>query len=49
MRKQRKLSEETKKKITMALSGRKKSMQHREALSESLKNTGRVYRLKIMI
>lgn len=37
MRKQRKLTEETKRKISMALSGRKKSQKYREALSESLR------------
>ena len=37
MRKQRKLTEETKRKISNALQGRKKSPKHREALSESLR------------
>lgn len=38
MRTQRKLSEETKKKIGDALRGRSKSPQHREALSIALKD-----------
>lgn len=37
MRNQRKLTEETKRKISVALSGRKKSQKHREALSELLR------------
>lgn len=37
MRTQRKLSEETKKKIATALKGRKKSQKHRESLSKALK------------
>lgn len=38
MRTQRKLSDETKKKISAALRGRNKSQEHREALSKALKN-----------
>lgn len=38
MRTQRKLSEETKKKIGDTLRGRSKSSQHREALSKALKD-----------
>lgn len=38
MRIERKLTDETKKKISEALRGRKKSQTHREALSKALKN-----------
>ena len=37
MRKQRKLSEEVKKKISESMKGKKKSTEHKEAISKSMK------------